>query len=83
MKAKINITLKEDVLDPEGKVISKALKDMGLSDNSEVRIGKNIQLTLPGISDKITATTLVNEMCRKLLVNEEIEEYTIDIIEVF
>lgn len=78
MKARIHITLKEGVLDPQGKAIQFALGDLGFDGVDSVRQGKFIEIELAETnSDK--AMTALDEMCKKLLSNTVIENYTIDL----
>ena len=76
MKVSIVITLKKDVLDPQGKVIHQTLDGMGFKDVNEVRQGKYFEIdTKETDSDKAKAK--VEEMCKKLLANLVIENYKI------
>ena len=76
MKISVIITLKKDVLDPQGKVIHQTLDGMGFNDINEVRQGKYFEIDTKE-SDPIKAKDKVNEMCNKLLVNLVIENYKI------
>tara|TARA_B100000242_G_scaffold291886_1_gene266082 strand:- start:875 stop:1117 length:243 start_codon:yes stop_codon:yes gene_type:complete len=78
MLAKIHITLKKDVLDPQGSVIANSLKSLGFDNVRDVRQGKFIELEIEG-SDRDTATKQCNEMCEKLLANLVIEDYSVEI----
>ena len=78
MLAKIHITLKKDVLDPQGKVIANSLSDLGFDGIQSVRQGKYIEITLDG-DDKNAAITRLNQMCEKLLANLVIEDYSVEI----
>ena len=78
MLAKIHITLKKDVLDPQGKVIANSLSNLGFEGIQSVRQGKYIEIILDG-DDKDSATTKLNEMCEKLLANLVIEDYSVEI----
>ena len=76
MKISVIITLKKDVLDPQGKVIHQTLDGMGFDDVNEVRQGKYFEIdTKETDSDK--AKEKVEEMCKKLLANLVIENYKI------
>ena len=77
MKARVHITLKNGVLDPQGKAIQHALSALGFDGVEDVRQGKYIELDLTE-TDKEKAQASVEEMCRKLLSNTVIENYTID-----
>ncbi|MEZ5759366.1 MAG: phosphoribosylformylglycinamidine synthase subunit PurS [Emcibacteraceae bacterium] len=78
MKARVHITLKNGVLDPQGKAIQHALEALGFSGVDDVRQGKYIELDLAE-TDRTKAEANVEEMCKKLLSNMVIENYTIDI----
>jgi len=78
VKAKIHITLKSGVLDPQGKAVEHALGALGFSGVDDVRQGKYIELDLAEI-DADKARTQVDAMCRKLLANTVIEDYSIEI----
>jgi len=76
MKVSVIITLKKDVLDPQGKVIHRTLDDMGFNDINEVRQGKYFEIDTKG-NDKKKSEEKVEEMCKKLLANLVIENYKI------
>ena len=76
MKISIIITLKKDVLDPQGKVIHQTLDGMGFNDVNEVRQGKYFEIDTKE-SDPNKAKEKVEEMCKKLLANLVIENYKI------
>jgi phosphoribosylformylglycinamidine synthase PurS subunit len=78
LKAKVHITLKNGVLDPQGKAVEHALHGQGFKSVGDVRQGKFIELTLTG-TDKIKAKADVEEMCRKLLANTVIENFTVEV----
>ena len=78
MKARVHISLKPGVLDPQGKAIGNALKGLGFGDVGEVRQGKLIELDLAD-TDPAAARARVEEMCRQLLANPVIENYAIEI----
>ncbi|HEU5046698.1 MAG TPA: phosphoribosylformylglycinamidine synthase subunit PurS [Rickettsiales bacterium] len=78
MKAKIHITLKNGVLDPQGKAISGALGHLGFQGIGDVRQGKYIEIELNG-ADKQKAHDEVDSMCRKLLANTVIENYNFEL----
>lgn len=79
MKAKVIVTLKNGVLDPQGKAIGHALHGLGFSGVGEVRQGKLIELEIAE-TDPARARTQVEEMCRKLLANTVIENYAIELV---
>ena len=76
MKISVIITLKKDVLDPQGKVIHQTLDGMGFDDVNEVRQGKYFEIDTKE-TDKDEAKAKVEEMCKKLLANLVIENYKI------
>ena len=76
MKISVVITLKKDVLDPQGKVIHQTLNGMGFEDINEVRQGKYFEIDTKE-NDKKKAEEKVDEMCKKLLANLVIEDFTI------
>ncbi len=78
MKAKVHITLKQGVLDPQGKAIGHALESLGFDGVGDVRQGKYIELDLAE-TDPEAARARVGEMCEKLLANTVIENYSIDL----
>ncbi len=78
MKAKVHVTLKTGVLDPQGKAIGHALESLGFEGVGEVRQGKVIELDLAE-TDPDKARTQVGAMCEKLLANTVIENYDIDL----
>jgi len=78
MLAKIYITLKKDVLDPQGSVIANSLKSLGFNNVEDVRQGKFIEIKLNN-KDKDDARKKLGEMCEKLLANLVIEDYKIEI----
>jgi phosphoribosylformylglycinamidine synthase subunit PurS len=76
MKISVIITLKKDVLDPQGKVIHQTLGGMGFDDINEVRQGKYFEINTKE-NDKKKAEAKVDDMCKKLLANLVIEDFKI------
>tara|TARA_Y100001970_G_scaffold279555_1_gene387117 strand:+ start:662 stop:895 length:234 start_codon:yes stop_codon:yes gene_type:complete len=76
MKIKVIVTLKDGVLDPQGKAIQQTLNGMNFSNIDEVRQGKYFEINI-NESNKSNAKTQVEEMCKKLLANLVIEDYKI------
>ena len=76
MKIKIIVTLKNGVLDPQGKAIQQTLNGMGFNDVKDVRQGKYFDIDINEI-DETKAKNKVDEMCKKLLANLVIEDYKI------
>ncbi|MGQ3231226.1 MAG: phosphoribosylformylglycinamidine synthase subunit PurS [Blastomonas fulva] len=76
MKARIHVTLKDGVLDPQGRAIHHALEGLGFGGVEDVRAGRLIELTLAdGTSD-----TDIDAMCRKLLANMVIENFRVELV---
>ena len=78
MKAKVYITLKNGVLDPQGRAIASALGHLGFSDVGDVRQGKFIEIALKE-TDKKKAEQAVENMCKNLLANTVIENYRFEL----
>jgi phosphoribosylformylglycinamidine synthase len=78
VKIRVHITLKNGVLDPQGKAISHALGSLGFDGVNDVRQGKFIELDIAE-TDEARARDTVDSMCRKLLANTVIEDYRIDL----
>lgn len=74
MKAKIHVTLKAGILDPQGKAIEHALESLGFKTAANVRVGKYLEVDV-NEKDKAKAETEVKSMCEKLLANTIIEDY--------
>jgi phosphoribosylformylglycinamidine synthase len=79
MKAKIIITPKKAVLDPQGKTVQSALAQMGYTGITGVHIGKYIEIDLAPGTDKAAAQTALNDAAFKLLSNPVIEDYKLEI----
>ncbi|MAL79608.1 MAG: phosphoribosylformylglycinamidine synthase [Sneathiella sp.] len=80
MKARVYISLKNGVLDPQGKAISHALQGLGFGNVLDARQGKTIDLELTG-ADPAEAEAEVEKMCQQLLANTVIENYSIEILD--
>ena len=76
MKVKVIVTLKDGVLDPQGKAIQQTLNGMSFSDVKQVRQGKYFDIEV-NIENEKSAKSKVEEMCKKLLANLVIEDYKI------
>jgi len=79
MKARVKITLKSGVLDPQGKAIENALGSLGFTGVGDVRQGKYIELELAE-RDEAKARAAVERMCRELLANTVIENYSYELV---
>jgi len=78
LKAKIHVTLKKGILDPQGKAIEHALETLGFKSASNVRMGKYLELDV-NEQDRSKAEAQVKAMCDKLLANTIIEEYRFEL----
>ena len=78
MKISATVTLKKEVLDPQGKVVSQTLRNMGYKNNINVRQGKYFDIEL-NETDKEKAKNIAEEICKKLLTNIVIEDYSINL----
>ncbi len=76
MKFSVTVTLKKDVLDPQGKVVQNTLINLGMKNLKSIRQGKFFEIEI-NENDQNKAEKKINEMCEKLLVNLIIEDYTI------
>lgn len=79
MKAKVHVTLKAGVLDPQGAAVRRSLGSLGFEGVEKVRQGKVIELDLAE-TDRDAAEKAVNSMCEKLLANTVIENYSVEIL---
>jgi phosphoribosylformylglycinamidine synthase len=78
MKAKVTITPRRGVLDPQGRAVLGSLHSLGYPEVGDVRIGRFVQLEVDG-SDREEAARRLDEMCRRLLANTLIEDYHFEI----
>ena len=76
MRFSLTVTLKKDVLDPQGKVVENTLKNLGMNDLKSIRQGKYFEIEVDQ-KDQSKAERQINQMCEKLLVNLIIENYKI------
>jgi phosphoribosylformylglycinamidine synthase PurS subunit len=76
LKFSITVTLKKDVLDPQGKVVQQTLQNMGMNTLKNLRQGKYFEIEI-NENEELIAKEKVNEMCKKLLVNLIIEDFKI------
>ena len=77
LKFSVTVTLKKDVLDPQGKVVENTLVNMGMNKLKSIRQGKHFEIEVDE-NDQKNAEKKVDEMCKKLLVNLIIEDYKIN-----
>jgi phosphoribosylformylglycinamidine synthase len=80
MIGRVFVMPKREVLDPQGQAIRQSLQALGFSDVAEVRLGKYLELRLLG-HDAEGARKELDDMCRRLLANEVIEEYRVEVLE--
>ena len=78
-QARVYVTLKRGVLDPQGSAVNRALHAMGYAEVEDVRLGKYIEVTLAEDASPQDERKRLEEMCRKLLANTVIEDYRIDL----
>jgi phosphoribosylformylglycinamidine synthase len=78
-KARVFVTLKRGVLDPQGSAVNRSLHAMGYGEVSDVRLGKLIEVTLDGKASEAEERARLEEMCRKLLANTVIEDFRIEL----
>ena len=77
MKFSVTVTLKKDVLDPQGKVVQNTLQNLGMDNLKSIRQGNYFEIDLNG-NDQNKAEKKVNDMCKKLLANLIIEDYKVN-----
>ncbi len=80
MKANVYITPKDGILDPQGETVGQALRNLGIKKVAAVRVGKFIEIELPGLK-RAGAEKVAREACERLLVNPNIESYSFEIVE--
>jgi len=77
LKFSVTVTLKKDVLDPQGKVVQNTLVDMGMNNLKSIRQGKHFEIEVDE-TNQTDAEKKIHDMCKKLLVNLIIEDYKIN-----
>lgn len=80
LKAKIHVTLKKSILDPQGTAVQKALHSLNYGNVADVRLGKYFEVRLES-ADRAAAEAQVREMCERLLSNPVIEDFTFELVE--
>jgi phosphoribosylformylglycinamidine synthase len=78
MKARVYVTLKAGVLDPQGQAVARTLGRLGYDEVEAVRIGKYVEIDLGG-ADPAAARARVEEMCRRLVANTVIEDFRVEV----
>jgi phosphoribosylformylglycinamidine synthase len=81
MKARVTVTLKSGVLDPQGKAIEGALRSLGVEGVASVRQGKVFDIDLEGAGDRAKAEALLKQAADKLLANTVVENYRVEVLE--
>ena len=76
--AKIKITLRKSILDPQGKAVEHSIQSLGFKDILDTRIGKYVELKIDTNSDE-EARIVTDEVCRKLLANQVMEDYVFEV----
>jgi len=79
MKATVYVTIKQNVLDPQGSAVEGALHSMGFDEVSKVRVGKYLEFDL-NTTDRAEAESRITTMCEKLLANTVIEDYRFELV---
>ncbi|HEX2538836.1 MAG TPA: phosphoribosylformylglycinamidine synthase subunit PurS [Pseudolabrys sp.] len=80
MKARVTVTLKTGVLDPQGKAIEGALRSLGVEGVTSVRQGKVFDIELEGTDDRAKAEALLKQAADKLLANTVVENYRVEVV---
>jgi len=80
MKARVTVTLKTGVLDPQGKAIEGALRSLGVDGVTSVRQGKVFEIELDGTTDRAKAEALLKQAADKLLANTVVENYRVELV---
>lgn len=81
MKARVYVSLKETVLDPQGQTICSALRGLGYAEITDVRQGKYFDITIAPETDRGQAAQRIEEVAREVLANPVIEEFRVEFIE--
>jgi phosphoribosylformylglycinamidine synthase len=79
MKARVFVTLKAGVLDPQGQAVARTLSRLGFEEVKDVRIGKYVEVELEGVDDPKVARERVTQMCKKLIANTVIEDFRVEL----
>jgi phosphoribosylformylglycinamidine synthase PurS subunit len=79
MKATVYVTIKQNVLDPQGSAVQGALHSMGFDEVGKVRVGKYLELELD-TNDRAEAEARIKAMCEKLLANTVVEDYRYELV---
>lgn len=80
MKARVYVTYRRGILDPQGNAVARSLTELGFSEVDDVRVGKLIDLDLR-TTDRAAAERMLDEMCRRLLANPVIEDYHYQVLD--
>lgn len=77
----VDVMLKQEILDPQGQAVERALPTLGLGGVADVRVGKHIELTVPDAHDLQDAERLARRVAEELLANPVIEDFTVRVLE--
>ncbi len=80
MKARVYVTYRRGILDPQGNAVARSLATLGFHEVNDVRVGKLIDIELEAV-DRASAERMLDEMCRRLLANPVIEEYYYEVLD--
>ena len=80
MKIRVHVTPRRGVLDPQGQAVAGGLRSLGFGSTGEVRVGKAIDIELEGISSSDEAVAIGRQMAQKLLANEIVEDFSVEVI---
>lgn len=80
MKARVYVTYRRGILDPQGNAVARSLTALGFNEVNDVRVGKLIDIDLQAV-DRASAERMLDEMCRRLLANPVIEEYHYQVLD--
>lgn len=80
MKARVTVTLKSGILDPQGKALEGALRSLGIDGVASVRQGKVFDIEVEGVADRAATEALLKQAADRLLANTVIENYQVDVI---
>ena len=80
MKARVTVTLKTGILDPQGKAIEGALRSLGVDGGASVRQGKVFDIEIEGVTDRAKAEAVLKQAADKLLANTVVENYRVEVV---
>ena len=80
MKIRVHVTPRKGVLDPQGQAVTGGLKSLGFDAAGEVRVGKVVDINLEGVTDEAAALALGQAMAEKLLANDIVEDFDVQVL---